>query len=115
MCRGNWGSTSRTRINFEYDQLFCPLFSISLVNERLKHLILFAKWPVFECFAALGSQKDRIEENVPGRFYVDDECVSCEICQSLASEFFDAPGEGFICPKTIGSAGEDRALFGNHG
>jgi ferredoxin len=31
---------------------------------------------------------DRNPENVPGRFYVDDSCIDCDMCRSDAPAFF---------------------------
>ncbi len=28
------------------------------------------------------------EQNVPGRYYVDDTCIDCDLCRSEAPEFF---------------------------
>ncbi|MDR2200487.1 MAG: ferredoxin, partial [Puniceicoccales bacterium] len=27
-------------------------------------------------------------ENVPGKFYVTDQCIDCDMCRNLAPEFF---------------------------
>jgi ferredoxin len=31
---------------------------------------------------------NKLPENVPGRFYVDDQCIDCDACRETASEFF---------------------------
>ena len=31
---------------------------------------------------------NRLPENVPGAFYVDDSCIDCDHCRSQASQFF---------------------------
>jgi ferredoxin len=31
---------------------------------------------------------NRLPENTPGRFYVDDSCIDCDQCRSLAPDFF---------------------------
>jgi ferredoxin len=31
---------------------------------------------------------DRNPENVPGRFYVDESCIDCDLCRENAPEFF---------------------------
>lgn len=33
-------------------------------------------------------------ENVPGRFYVDDTCIDCDMCRSSAPQFFRRSDEG---------------------
>ncbi|MGA1599392.1 MAG: ferredoxin [bacterium] len=30
----------------------------------------------------------RFEDNVPGRFYVDEECIDCSLCSEIAPENF---------------------------
>ncbi len=36
----------------------------------------------------------RFEDNVDGRFYVDDECINCDLCSERAPEFFRESDEG---------------------
>ena len=31
---------------------------------------------------------NRLPENAPGPFYVDDSCIDCDLCRSTASDFF---------------------------
>lgn len=41
----------------------------------------------------------RVPENVPGRFYVDDTCIDCELCRETAPENFaraDAQRYSFV-------------------
>lgn len=33
-------------------------------------------------------------ENVPGRFYVDDSCIDCDMCRTNAPKFFKRNDEG---------------------
>ncbi|MDR1303101.1 MAG: ferredoxin [Puniceicoccales bacterium] len=42
----------------------------------------------------MASKEDRIEENAPGRFYVDDQCIGCDMCRNLAPDFFGEASEG---------------------
>ncbi|MDR0740592.1 MAG: ferredoxin [Puniceicoccales bacterium] len=42
----------------------------------------------------MANRDDRIEENVPGKFYVDDQCIDCDMCRNLAPDFFGATSEG---------------------
>lgn len=39
------------------------------------------------------------EENVPGKFYVDDQCIACDACVMEAPRFFemnDVEGHAFV-------------------
>ena len=42
----------------------------------------------------MASKEDKVAENVPGRFYVDDQCIDCDMCRSLAPKFFAANDNG---------------------
>jgi len=46
-------------------------------------------------------------ENVPGKFYVDEQCIDCDLCRETAPDFFDRSDDGgysFVKkqPKTDG-------------
>jgi ferredoxin len=36
----------------------------------------------------------RNPENVPGRFYVDQSCIDCDLCRNTAPQFFNRYEEG---------------------
>jgi ferredoxin len=36
----------------------------------------------------MADYKHRVPENVPGRYYVDDTCIDCDQCRSIAPHFF---------------------------
>ena len=31
---------------------------------------------------------DRWPDNLPGKFYVDEQCIDCDLCREVAPEFF---------------------------
>lgn len=37
--------------------------------------------------------KDRLPDNVPGRFYVDRQCIDCDVCRSTAPAHFRGSDE----------------------
>ncbi len=45
-------------------------------------------------------------DNVPGKFYVDQECIACDACVNLAPEFFEMHEKGYAFvrkqPETAG-------------
>ena len=47
----------------------------------------------------------RTNANVGGKYYVDSNCVHCELCQTLAEEYFatTTEGEGYVYrqPKNL--------------
>jgi ferredoxin len=80
----------------------------------------------------MADKKQRVPGNEPGRFYVDQECIDCDLCREIASDNFDRnEDEGFSyvykqpeteaelkacrealdsCPvEAIGSDGEETA------
>ncbi|MDB6140083.1 MAG: ferredoxin [Verrucomicrobiaceae bacterium] len=36
----------------------------------------------------MANQEDRLQENVPGRYYVDSSCIDCDQCREYAPAFF---------------------------
>src|SRR3954469_26047937 len=36
----------------------------------------------------MAEYKDRFEQNIPGRWYVDTECIDCDLCRETAPETF---------------------------
>jgi ferredoxin len=50
-------------------------------------------------------------DNSPGRFYVDEQCIDCDLCRELAPEFFrrnDGQGYSYVYhqPSTDEERGE---------
>ena len=42
---------------------------------------------------------NKVAESVPGMFYVDDQCIDCDLCRSTAPDFFgrsDDNGYSFV-------------------
>ena len=37
---------------------------------------------------------NRYPENVPGKFYVDDQCIDCDLCRESAPDFFTRDEDG---------------------
>ena len=36
----------------------------------------------------MADKDNKLTENVPGRFYVDDQCIDCDACRETAPDFF---------------------------
>ncbi|MDR1366873.1 MAG: ferredoxin [Puniceicoccales bacterium] len=58
----------------------------------------------------MASPEDRITENVPGKFYVDNQCIDCDMCRSLAPDLFGAVPEGGSFVKKQPVTPEEIAL-----
>ena len=41
----------------------------------------------------MADPKDRLVENVPGRYYVDVQCIDCDVCRVTAPENFQRSEE----------------------
>ena len=53
----------------------------------------------------MADKKSRFNENKPGKFYVDDQCIACDACVMEAPDFFtmnDDDGHAYVKlqPKT---------------
>lgn len=47
---------------------------------------------------------DRLSQNIPGRFYVDSSCTDCDLCRTIAPQFFtrdDEIGLSFVHHQPI--------------
>jgi ferredoxin len=38
--------------------------------------------------AFMPDPRDKLPENVPGRYYVDSQCIDCEVCRDIAPDNF---------------------------
>ena len=50
----------------------------------------------------MAERDDRVPENVPGRFYVDDTCIDCDACREMAPDNFersDDNGYSFVAKQ----------------
>jgi ferredoxin len=61
--------------------------------------------------AVLADPNDRVGENVPGEFYVDSQCIDCDVCRDTAPDNFtrsDNNGYSFVYKQPQNA--EERAL-----
>jgi len=42
----------------------------------------------------MADRNNKNPENIPGAFYVDDDCIDCDICRTNAPEFFKRQDDG---------------------
>jgi len=45
---------------------------------------------------------EKTEKNVPGKFYVDSNCIDCDLCRDSAPDFFardDDEGVSYVCKQ----------------
>lgn len=56
---------------------------------------------------------DRLPENAPGDFFVDDRCIDCDLCRQLAPDAFarsGRSGRSYVASQPADDPGRDRAL-----
>ncbi len=56
----------------------------------------------------------RLPENAPGAFFVDDSCIDCDACRQIAPATFARSrrlGQSFVAAQPACAAGEARALM----
>ena len=59
----------------------------------------------------MANREKSIKENSPGRFYVDDQCIACDACVGVASDFFHLDpdkGHAYVKKQPTDQAGEDQ-------
>jgi ferredoxin len=58
----------------------------------------------------MADRANRLEENVPGKFYVDDQCIDCDACRETAPNFFrrnDEKGYSYVSRQPESPEDED--------
>ena len=58
----------------------------------------------------MADKDNRLPDNVPGKYYVDEECIDCDACREAAPDFFgrnDEKGYSFVCKQPDDSDGEE--------
>jgi ferredoxin len=61
----------------------------------------------------MADRANRLEENVPGKFYVDDQCIDCDACRETAPDFFrrnDDKGYSYVYKQPERPEDEDLCL-----
>ena len=51
----------------------------------------------------MANKDEKTNGNVPGKFYVDTQCIDCDLCRSAAPEFFgrnDDDGVSVVIKQT---------------
>jgi len=42
----------------------------------------------------MADKADKWEDNAPGKFYVDEQCIDCDLCRETAPDFFTRSDDG---------------------
>lgn len=59
----------------------------------------------------MADPNDRVDENVAGVYYVDSQCIDCDVCRDTAPDNFtrcDASGYSYVFKQPVNE--EERAL-----
>ena len=43
----------------------------------------------------MANKDNKWEKNAAGKFYVDDQCIDCDLCRETAPDFFGNSNEGY--------------------
>lgn len=59
----------------------------------------------------MADKSTKYADNAPGKYYVDETCIFCNLCESLAPDNFKAVDDGThdVCYKQPASPDEDAA------
>lgn len=59
----------------------------------------------------MADKESKLPDNVPGKFYVDDQCIDCDLCRETAPDFFQRnEDEGYTFVHNQPTSEEDIAL-----
>ena len=58
----------------------------------------------------MASKFEKWESNVPGKFYVDHQCIDCDLCRQTADAFFDRSDDGYSFVKLQPTSREEIEL-----
>ena len=59
----------------------------------------------------MANKADKWPSNVPGKFYVDQQCIDCDLCRETAPAFFSRSDEGgYSYVSAQPASGEDEGV-----
>jgi ferredoxin len=56
----------------------------------------------------MASVADKVAESVAGKFYVDSQCIDCDLCRQTAPENFDRSDNGYSFVKKQAESPEEE-------
>lgn len=56
--------------------------------------ILTLQGDSLSCVLPMADKTDKWEDNVTGKFYVDQQCIDCDLCRETAPDFFTRNDDG---------------------
>ncbi len=58
----------------------------------------------------MAEKSNKWKINVNGRFYVDDQCIDCDLCREMAPDFFARSDDGYSFVHKQPTSAEDIKL-----
>lgn len=61
----------------------------------------------------MADKNDKWPENVPGKFYVDEQCIDCDLCRETAPDYFarsDDGGYSYVVKQPTEQDGIDECM-----
>ena len=58
----------------------------------------------------MANANDKWPQNVAGKFYVDQQCIDCDLCRETAPAFFDRYDDGYSYVKNQPTTDEEVSL-----
>ncbi len=61
----------------------------------------------------MANKSNRFPENVSGKFYVDDQCIDCDLCRETAPDYFrrnDDGGFSYVYKQPTDQEGIDQCM-----
>lgn len=61
----------------------------------------------------MADKSNRFAENVSGKFYVDDQCIDCDLCRETAPDYFrrhDDGGFSYVFSQPTDQDGIDQCM-----
>ena len=56
----------------------------------------------------MATKEDKYEDNVEGKYYVDTECIDCNLCRELAPQNFTEDGYSYVYKQPENQAEADE-------
>ncbi|MDI1247807.1 MAG: ferredoxin [Lacunisphaera sp.] len=74
------------------DKSACVITTIA-AGQPKSGLFLTGRWIIFE-LPQMANKAEKWKDNAAGKFYVDQQCIDCDLCRETAPGFFKRHEEG---------------------
>ena len=66
----------------------------------------------------MADKEEKYPDNVAGKYYVDSECIDCDLCRASAPDFFERNNDGyysFVCRQPVNAEEETLCIAAMEG